>query len=242
MKKIIARLKELGKNDLVKAVEKVAAGVYDPSIFKAVFLSGGAGSGKSFVARKTTLGHGLRLVNSAMFEHLMNKAGIDLNMVGMTEDQIKKKDEIRKKAKEITKKMKQEYINGRISVVIDGTGRDYSNIKLQKETLEDLGYDTSMIFVNTSLDTALTRNKMRTRNVPENLVKKFWKNVQSNMGKFQKLFGNTNFIIVDNNVPIEDKDLFSDVWKDIKKFVKKPIKNHIARLWIETEKAKKKKK
>jgi len=199
-------------------------------------------SGKSFVARKTTLGHGLRLVNTdTMFEHLMNKAGMDLNMVGMTEEQITKKDEIRKKAKEITNKMKQEYINGRIGIVIDGTGRDYNAIKIQKDTLEDLGYDTSMVFVNTSLDTALARNKMRKRSVPEDLVKKFWKSVQSNMGKFQKLFGGNNFIIIDNNVPIEDKELFSDVWKDIKKFAKRPIKNHTAKLWIETEKAKKKK-
>jgi len=242
MKKIIVKLKELKKKDLAQAVKKIMAGMYDPSIFKSIFLAGGPGSGKSFVARKTTLGHGLKLVNSdTMFEHLMNKAGMDLNMVGMTEEQVKKKDEIRKKAKEITEKMKQEYVNGRIGIVIDGTGRDYSNIKLQKDALEELGYDTSMVFVNTSLDTALARNKMRKRSVPENLVKKFWKNVQGNMGKFQKLFGNTNFIIIDNNVPVEDKELFNNVWKDIKKFAKRPIKNYIAKLWIETEKTKKKK-
>jgi len=43
MKKIIAKLKELGKKNLAQAVEKVAAGVYDPSIFKSVFLAGGPG-------------------------------------------------------------------------------------------------------------------------------------------------------------------------------------------------------
>ena len=34
-------------------------GVYDPNIFKAFFLAGGPGSGKSYVARRTTGGMGL---------------------------------------------------------------------------------------------------------------------------------------------------------------------------------------
>lgn len=177
-----------------------------------------------------------------MFEHLGAKAGMDLNMIGITEEQSKKKDEIRKKAKDITKRMKDKYVNNRIGVVIDGTGKDYNKIKSQKEFLEDLGYDTYMVFVNTSLDTALARNKLRPRSVPNNLVKNFWKVVQDNIGKFQKLFGNVNFKIVDNNVPVEDNELFTDVWKEIFKFVKKPIRNPIAKTWIEIEKIKKKKK
>ena len=40
-------------------------GINDPSIFKAVFLAGGPGSGKSFVVGKTSLkALGFRLINS----------------------------------------------------------------------------------------------------------------------------------------------------------------------------------
>ena len=39
-------------------------GVFDPGIFKAIFLAGGPGSGKSYVAGKTTRGLGLKLINS----------------------------------------------------------------------------------------------------------------------------------------------------------------------------------
>ena len=39
-------------------------GVYDPNIFKAFFLAGGPGSGKSYVVRRTTGGLGMRIVNS----------------------------------------------------------------------------------------------------------------------------------------------------------------------------------
>ena len=42
----------------------VQEGVFDPGIFKAIFLAGGPGSGKSYVAGKTTCGLGLKLINS----------------------------------------------------------------------------------------------------------------------------------------------------------------------------------
>ena len=51
-------------------------GVYDPGIFKAFFLAGGPGSGKTFVTRSAFGGTGLKLVNSdASFERGLKKAG-----------------------------------------------------------------------------------------------------------------------------------------------------------------------
>ena len=44
--------------------KQLVEGVYDPNIFKAFFLAGGPGSGKSFVVRKTTGGLGMKVVNS----------------------------------------------------------------------------------------------------------------------------------------------------------------------------------
>ena len=60
--------------------EILLEGVYDPSIFKAIFLAGGPGSGKSFVAGETTPGHGLKMVSSdVLFEKLAKEAGIPLD-------------------------------------------------------------------------------------------------------------------------------------------------------------------
>ena len=87
-----------------------------------------------------------------------------------------------------------------------------------------------MIFVNTSLDTAQERNKMRSRTLPEDQVAKMWKAVQNNIGKFQSLFGSSNFIIVDNNDAGED--VFKKVWKRCMILVKKKVKNTIAKNWI----------
>ena len=93
-----------------------------------------------------------------------------------------------------------------------------------------------MIFVNTSLDTALQRNKERDRTVPEPIVVKSWKAVQSNLGKFSQLF-KRNLVIVDNNEVGED--LMEPVFKQIRGLAKTKVQNGIGRQWISNELAKK---
>ena len=134
--------------------------------------------------------------------------------------------------------MQANYIEGRLGHIIDGTGKDYSKIQKQVAMLKGLGYDCYMIFVNTSLDTAQQRNSERKRTLPEDEVAKMWKEVQSNIGQFQRLFGNTNFVIVDNNDAGED--IFKKVWKRIMVLVRKKVSNHIAKRWIKQELSKKK--
>ena len=56
-------------------------GLYDPCIFKAFFLAGGPGSGKSFVTSSVFAGTGLKLVNSDVkFERDLKKAGLSMKM------------------------------------------------------------------------------------------------------------------------------------------------------------------
>ena len=193
-------------------------GLNDPNIFKAFFLAGGPGSGKSYVVRKTTGGSGLKIVNSDdAFEKYLKDAGISLKM--STNDP--RRDEVRDKAKRITKARQANYVEGRIGLIIDGTGKDYDKISKQSVQLRQLGYDTHMIFVNTSLDTALERNAKRDRTVPESIVVKSWNDVQSNIGKFSQHF-RQNFLVVDNNDATED--VMTPVFKQIK-IMKKNIDN-----------------
>ena len=209
-------------------------GVYDQHIFKAFFLAGGPGSGKSYVVSRTTGGSGLKLVNSDdAFENLLRKAGLSLKMPSSEEEP---RDVVRGRAKEITAKKKANYIEGRLGLIIDGTGREAEKILFQKRQLEELGYDTYMIFVNTSLDVALQRNADRPRSVPESIVTKSWKAVQSNIGKFNNMF-RKGFIIVDNNDAGEE--VFSEVWKRIRGLLRKKVTNTRAQNWISMELAKK---
>ena len=205
-------------------------GVNDPNIFKAFFLAGGPGSGKSYVVRKTTGGLGMRIVNSDdAFEKKLKDAGHSLDTRAM-DTQVR--DKIRDRAKEITKAKQTNYIEGRLGLIIDGTGKDFEKITRQARNLEAIGYDTHMIFVNTSLDVALQRNADRARKLAEPLVVKSWNDVQKNIGKFNNFFKG-NFIIIDNNNATED--ILTDVFKRVRSLANKKIQNKRAQQWIDNE-------
>ena len=212
-------------------------GVYDPNILKAFFLAGGPGSGKSYVVKRTTGGLGMKIVNSDnAFEKLLKDAGLSLKMPPEEEEP---RDVARGRAKELTAKRKANYVEGRLGLIIDGTGREYDKIAKQARELEGLGYDTHMIFVNTSLDVALERNAKRARSVPTSIVVNSWKATQANIGKFQNLFGN-NFIILDNNDA--DEDMMMQIFKRVRKLANKKVQNHRGKAWIANELRMKKRK
>ena len=213
----------------MKTFKDLQEGLNDPNIFKAFFLAGGPGSGKSYVVRKTTGGTGLRVVNSdPAFEKLLKDAGMSLKMAG----DDPRRDEVRGKAKELTKKIGKNYIEGRIGLIIDGTGKKYDGIAKQKAELESIGYDCYMIFVNTSLDVALERNLKRERTVPEDITIRSWRSVQNNIGKFNNLFKN-GMIIVDNNKA--DEDIILSVFRRIRTLLKNKVTNRRAHQWMDME-------
>ena len=180
--------------------ETITEGVYDPGIFKAFFLAGGAGSGKSYSAEKITgsaagkfewhkdmkklkpgkVGpFGLKVVNSdEQLEYGLMQAQMSSNMAMYTSGEVERKELIRQKAKEITKKREAGWIAGRLGLIIDGTAKNLSKLSIKKNKLEEIGYDTYMIFVNTSLDIALQQNSERKRVLPDEIIVETWKEVQ----------------------------------------------------------------
>ena len=208
-------------------------GLYDPNIFKAFFLAGGPGSGKSYVVKKSTGGTGMKIVNSDdIFEKYLKQAKLDFKM---SATQGKQRDALRTRAKIVTAKRKANYIEGRLGLIIDGTGKDYGKISTQAANLKQIGYNVHMIFVNTTLEIALQRNQERERTVDEKIAIQSWKQVQSNIGKFQQFFGPKNFIIVDNNVPDTDANLFDHVFKKVKSLLRIKVDNWMAKAWMDKE-------
>ena len=233
--------------------QMIIEGVDDPGILKCVFMAGGPGSGKSFTAmeifgidkrlKQSFSSTGLKNVNSdSAFEKGLKDNGIDPKRLADIEkndaelwDKLtgNSKDSVRNKAKQITRKQKAFYEAGRLGMIIDGTGHDYGKIQKNKKYAESLGYDTYMVFVNTSLEVAKERNQKRDRVLPDDLLEQSWKDVQNNMGKFQNLFGG-NFRIVDNTVY---KPISKPIQKAVNTFVRKKIYNPIGKKWIETARA-----
>ncbi len=245
----------------------VLEGIDDPGVLKCVFMAGGPGSGKSYIANEIFgVGHkvvssvaasGLKLVNSdPAFEKGLKDNGInpkDLGRIEREEPELwnmitaKTNTSIRGKAKELSDKQKAFYEAGRLGMIIDGTGDEVTKIKKKKDHAESLGYDCYMVFVNTSLEVALKRNAERDRTLPEDLVKKIWKDCQNNLGAFQGMFG-SNFIIVDNTsysknsytstdrktgkVSTYDKPIAANIQKSIDQFLRKPIYNPIGKKWM----------
>lgn len=222
-------------------------GPYDPNIFKAIFLAGGPGSGKSTVSANLGLVQkvksrgdgsdhqtaprmdlitgalGLKVVNSdSAFEMLMRKHGLDFKM---PPEEQPVRDQLRGRAKEIagtsgeTGQFKN-WLDGRLGVVIDGTGKDAEKVARMKDKLEQLGYQTAMLFVNTDLETALTRNRRRSRSVPDDIVQGGHEQVQNSLSMLRKMFGD-NFIEIDNNEGVTPD--YAGAEKQIRQFLNAPI-------------------
>jgi len=245
---------------LLKLKQLLTEGVFDKGILKAVFMAGGPGSGKSYVASQifgipkqvnVSMPFGLKTVNSdTEFEFLLKKYGFETFGTGKLDidkwpdevfDMIAGGDEdskdmtVRKKAKLMTADRKKNYMEGRLGMVIDGTGHNFQKIKKEKQQLEALGYDCYMVFVNTSLEVAHKRNKERVRRLPEDILEKSWKDVQKNLGGFQALFGG-NFVIVDNSKFLKAEEAAKKFGKIVKKYIAKfasgAVKNPIGKIWI----------
>ena len=220
----------------MKSFEQILSeGLYDPNIFKAFFLAGGPGSGKSFVARNVFTGTGLKLVNSdIVLENSLKKAGLSLSM---PDEEQYFRDILRTRAKAIVDNQIDLYVKGRLGLVIDATGRDYNIISRQFSALQLLGYDCYMVFVNTSLEVALERNAKRERVVPEYITKNSWQSVQNNIGRFQNLFGLTNFVVVDNSKSEQEliTQTMNKVNNVVRRFLRTPIKSYIAKRWMAKE-------
>ena len=219
----------------MKTFQDLQEGVYDPNILKAFFLAGGPGSGKSYVVKRGTGGLGLKIVNSDdVFEKYLKDAGLSMKMPKSEEEP---RDKLRDRAKAVTKAKMGNYVEGRLGLIIDGTGKDYDKIAKQATQLKQLGYDVHMIFVNTSLETALKRNAERERTVPRSVATKSWKTVQNNMGKFSQYF-RQNFVVVDNND--SEEDVMGPVYKQVMSLAKKKVQNKTGLNWIQGELDKKK--
>ena len=257
------KLRDLINENLLKE------SVFDKSILKCVFMAGGPGSGKSYVAKEIfgmpdeksiSTKYDMKVVNSdTEFEHLLSKYGfetaewetLDIDqwpdevlLVATGEDSKGNKLDpdqlsIRDKAKQLTKKRLKNYTEGRLGIIVDGTGHNYAKLASKKKEMEHLGYDCYMVAVNTSLVVAKQRNSTRRRALPEDILVKSWEDVQNNLGKFQTLF-RSNFKIVDNSKflkPEQARAKFSKIMADgINKFITKPVKNPIGKQWIKNQK------
>jgi dephospho-CoA kinase len=207
-------------------------GPNDAAIFKAVFLAGGPGSGKSYVVQQSALtAMGFKIINSDdAYEWMLDKIGLEPSpeVIASPVGQ-----ETRGRAKSVTTSKQGHAIDGRLGLVIDGTGKDFAKVSKQKAELEQLGYETAMIFVNTDLDTAQERNLQRKRTLRADVVAELWTEVQNNIGKFQLLFNN-NMYIVDNSESVDAAPAIQNAYKKISQWSQQLPRNPVVQQWLDS--------
>ena len=229
--------------------EFLIEGVHDKGIFKAVFLGGGPGSGKDYVLDKTLSGHGLIEINSdKALEYLMDKNNLDMRM---PDNQEAARNFLRSKAKNTTDLKHTLAMTGRNGLIINGTGDDPEKTQKIKDRLEAMGYDTTMVMVNTDDEVSRQRNIERGqrggRTVPEDIRKKKWEAVQSARSKYAEMFkdkytefdNSEDLRTADPQVVKQKNDEMTNLFKGIQKFVRQPPKNPSATQWVADELSKK---
>jgi hypothetical protein len=229
--------------------ELITEGVHDKGIFKAVFLAGGPGSGKDYVLDNTLSGHGMTEINSdKALEFLMDKKGLNKTMPASEKIE---RDLVRGRAKNMTELRQRLALQGRNGLIINGTGDDHEKVKIIKSRLEELGYDTSMIMVNTRDEVSASRNVERGsrggRTVPEDVRKQKWDAVQKARPELAKLFGD-RYAEFDNSEDLRvarpeivqaKKEELLNLYKGVQKFMKAPPKADQAKEWVANELQKK---
>jgi cytidyltransferase-like protein len=243
-------------------------GIQDPSKMKAVILGGGPGSGKDWIAgrlgliaKKNQPGFGLTEINSDnALEHMMKMRGLSLKM---PKEEEPERNIVRGRAKNVSREKERLALAGRRGVLINGTADDPEKIARIKKELEDLGYETKMLFVNTRNDVSRERNIERgqlggrkvpdgtnEQGVPDNspdIRTEKWVAAQEARKPLKKMFGDEHFIEVDNSDDYrqvgeqrkkEIDKMHNALYKHYNQFLATPTKTPKAAEWIEKEKQK----
>ena len=173
---------------------------------KVIFLAGGAGSGKSNVIKQLGLAKDFKIVDSDIsLVWLKKNHGLPENMNDLTSKQLSTLGKLQFKSYEIAKEKMMKFQGKGDGIVVDGTGGSYKAMLEKVKAFKDKGYDTQMLFVETSLETALARNKARKeRSLLDNIIIKNHGKVQGNKKAFKELFSDNFAEVKTDNLKIGD--------------------------------------
>jgi len=197
----------------------ITEGINDKGIFKAVFMVGFPGAGKSFVITKIKSGEvEPRIVNTDKFFTLFK-------------DKWNAWEKIGGKVKTINKKQLALYINSMLPMFIDGTGSSTSLILRRRGILESYGYDVAMVFINTSIETSLERASKRERQVDPEFIKSAYEQINKAKPFYRSKF--SNWMEIDNDVGELTDSVILHAFKVTKSFFNSEIINPIGREYKE---------
>ena len=166
-------------------------------MYKAIFVTGGPGSGKDVIIRHSIPESHITELNTVQaYNYLADK----------------------QKLSEKSSDLRREAIRNRMPLVINGPADDKSSINYIKEELEELGYSTMMVFVDTTDQTSKDRNQRLSKMMVESIRHDRWMQSQENKRTFSESFD--EFIYFDNTKSYEENTkIISETYKKINNYL-----------------------
>jgi hypothetical protein len=200
-------------DDFVANEKLLVEGKEDKGLFKAVFFLGTPGAGKSYVGGKIYGGSiQPRVVNVDKFVEFID---------------IKNSPKTYQRSKTLTINQFVLYVGAALPLFCDTTGADISRVKNRVRSLEVLGYDTAYVFVNTSLETSLFRASKRTREVPPDIIRDNYNEIQKQKPMLKSLF--SYGIEINNDEGELTDDIILKAYKKISYFYDADIQNPVGK-------------
>jgi len=184
----------------------------DHGQFKAIFVTGGPGSGKDVVIR----------------ECVAESNAVEFNLV-QAFDYLTDKGRLSQKQ---TGDLRLESIRSRKPLIINGPAEDMDRINYIKEELEDMGYSTMMIFVDTSNEASKERNEKLTRMMVESVRQDKWVQAQRNKEIFIESFDKFTYFDNTRSYSEIEQDI-TEMYQNILSFLEENIYNDTAVSWLE---------
>ena len=184
---------------------------YMRGMFKAIFVTGGPGSGKDIIIREAIAESKAVELNSIQaFEYLMDKQRLS-----------EKSNDYRREA-----------IRTRGPLIINGPAEDHTRMLTVKEELEELGYDTLMVFVNTTNEASKERNQRLSKMISESVRLAKWRLAQDSKEAYIQNFA--DFINFDNSASLDaiEEDI-TETYRKINRFIEEKTYNDVSYSWLE---------
>lgn len=212
--------------------------INDKGILKALFLAGVPASGKTYIQQK---------INSSIHPKVINTDTFSRKYFGVKKEAYdifgEVPDDIVSKSTSSTQKQLTQYVDGMLPLIIDSTSSNPSNLIKRNGILQGVGYDTGMVFVYTSLETALRRNANRIKEgkggVPEDFLKETHDKIIKMMSYYKENF--KFFKVINNDLDYASDINLGSIMKSIYTFYYSDVNNPIGKDIITNLKEQKKK-
>ena len=169
--------------------------------FKAFFILGPAGSGKTFIKDAA-----LKLPNSFVsvntdeaIEKVFPKFGLTLKFA---EGDVEKKQEVRKLLQQAVSDKTKRKINQALPILFDTTGENTDKMKTIMRSLVDIGYDVGVFMINVPPDFSVEADQSRSRTVGADLTRQISNNYQKEIvdqGAYAQMQGERGITILNPN-------------------------------------------